>query len=185
MLECNALLIPRETEDAAVYESTVPSTHGEFGFEALPPGPYTLIAAAMMKNGPVQVERRQLTLPIAAKELDIDLATRGGKQKLLVEVAKARGVQQLVTLRAGTLDEKAIAERESEPIDSAIAVVLEAGQKSALFDHLPAGRYTVSISELHAEDTSLKGLSLAELDATRAKHVELKNDGKETRVLLE
>jgi hypothetical protein len=180
--ERSVVLVPHESEDAAVYESTGNGNDGFFTIDGLPPGPYTLISAVRGKTGAVEIERRILALPAQAKEIDVDFAQRGGRLKLIVELAKPSDVPMLVSVRAGAIDEKAIAEREAGAIDSAAAVVLEEGKTTAIFERMPPGRFTVSVSELHAEDVSLKAMSLAELAETRAKQVVLARDTKETRV---
>src|SRR5262249_42940079 len=58
-LETSVLLIPEGGDDATVYEST--KKRSEFVVDGLPPGPYALIVAALLKGGGVEIERRKLS----------------------------------------------------------------------------------------------------------------------------
>lgn len=144
--------------------------------DALAHGDYVLVAAVRDKNNSVAVERRAFHLSAGTKQIDVevDVGDRGGKSSLIVVLAKASDDWTAVTLRPGRLDEPTIAERESSPFDPASVVLLPAGARTAVFEKLPSGAYTVCASELTAEDTSLRSLILGALSATRSRGAEVK-----------
>lgn len=179
--ESIVLLVPHQGENDAVYESTGNLGHGELSFDGIPPGVHTLIVAVRAKNGAIELERRVLTLSSQNREIDLDFGERGGKQRLIVELTAAREYPSLVSVRGGALDEKTISEREQAAIDPVAAIVVDAGKKLVVFERMPSGKFTVSVSELRAEDSSLKAVALGELARAEAKQVELKGE-KETRV---
>lgn len=179
--ESVVLLVPHQGENDAVYESTGRAGPGSLSFDAIPPGAHTLIVAVRARTGAIELERRTLQLTSQNKEIDVDFGERGGKQKLRIELGRAREYPCLISVRGGALDDKTIAERELEALDPVAAVVLDAGKRFAVFERMPSGKFTVSVSELRAEDRSLKAIALGELVRPEARPVELKGE-KETRL---
>ncbi len=144
--------------------------------DALSHGAYILLAAVRDKSGVVAIERRAFDLAEGTKQIDVevDVGDRGGKNKLFVEFEKVSEERLAITLRPGKLDETVVADRESSPFDPASVLIVPPGTKQVAFDRLPPGTYTISASELTAEDTSLRSLALGALSSTRSRVAEIK-----------
>jgi hypothetical protein len=168
------LALREGSEVSEVFEANQANNRGEFKFDALPPGEYALIVAARLKDV-VEIQRSALKLP-TKDPVEIDFASKNSKSKLWVELVAPREIPALITLRPGKLDERAAAGLEAEHVDPAQAILLADGEQLGVFEHVQPGSYTLTISEVRADEATLRGLATAALENTRIKYVEVGNE---------
>jgi large repetitive protein len=189
LADAQVMLHLREPKESkGLVEMTRADSRGMFRFDSVEPGVHSLTIAARPRGarGEVIVHRRLLTIPDAGLEdLDLDVLDRQGKHRLIVQLPASRRDPLLVTLRKGRLDEREVAARETERIDTADARAVTQGQREVVFDRLAPGAYTVAVGQIAAEDGDETAFATAPVRNLVVRHVQVPDKARETRVAFD
>jgi hypothetical protein len=160
---------------------------GRFAFNAIEPGLFCLGVAGRGRGTGKEtaIMQRLVTVPSTGLDgYDVDLDDHGGDRRVVVELSGKRRSPILITLRAGTIDQKKIDDLTAHRLDAADARAAEPNQREVAFDRVAPGSYTITASRIEPDDNSVQGYADAPSTPLALEHIIVKEADKETRLVI-